>query len=190
MHAQDENDSLVELLLSRIRQVFRGAAVIVSHHMRKRNTQESHDIELKEDMRLWSDGARGSVAIKAHADVIVCQEREIDKASGVEVVHLGAFLKDGADIGPLPLWESDTESFFWEVSPEVPTRLLKAFEALNKAGGQFADKSSAAKVLEQDGVPRSTAFRHLKDLMDGGHVVKGSGGLVLQVSPATKNAIP
>ena len=95
-------------LLAELRRVFRDSAVVVAHHMRKAHDNET---TLAEDMRAFSDDARGSSAIKAHADVIILQERTMDER-GEEIVHLGAFLKDGPDIEPLTLMESDQESFF------------------------------------------------------------------------------
>ena len=73
-------------------------------------------------MRAWPDGVRGSSAIKACADLIVCQEW-VPNANGDEVVYLGAFLKDGADIDPFPLMESDHESFYWERTQDIPAYL-------------------------------------------------------------------
>ena len=60
-------------------------------------------------MRFWSDDARGSGAIKAHSDVIVCQERVIEEQE--ERLYLGAFLKDGPDVEPIPLAETGAQSF-------------------------------------------------------------------------------
>jgi RecA-family ATPase len=57
LHAEDENDSAIEALLSVIRSVFKAAVVIV-HHMTKRGNAKDATM-LKDDMRAWSDGARG-----------------------------------------------------------------------------------------------------------------------------------
>ena len=161
MHSADENDSMIESLLSRLRRCFRGAAVIVAHHMRK-SFVGGNEVTLASDMRLWSDGARGSSAIKAHADVIVCQERVMDQ--GNEVLYVGAFLKDGADIEPLRLEESDAQSFFWVVTDEVPDHLKNTIAVLFNAGGAFADYNVAADALRAAGIKKATAYRHLTDL--------------------------
>ena len=136
LHSADENDSSIEALLSEMQRVFRGAAVIVAHHMRKSG---DNPVTLVQDMRAWSDGARGSSAIKAHSDLIVLQERTV-KSNGDEVVHLGAFLKDGADIEPVSLMGTDHESFYWKTILEVPDHLCKFHEALIDAEGHSRTK--------------------------------------------------
>ena len=98
MHSGDENDSSIEMLLGRMRRFFPNSAVIVAHHMRKQFAG-SKEPALLEDMRAWSDGARGSSAIKAHTDVVVCQERTMTNQDD-ERDYLGAILKDRADISP------------------------------------------------------------------------------------------
>jgi hypothetical protein len=177
LHAQDENDSSIEELLAMIRRVFGKSAVIIAHHMTKRGNPKD-SIRLKDDMRAWSDGARGSGAIKAHADVIICQEREI--TNGEETVFWGAFLKDAADIEPLPLTESDVESFHWEVSQDLPPNVKAALAALTRAGGPFKNKSEAAAVVEQaTPCSRPTAFRHIAALVNYGLLVEEHGRLAL-----------
>lgn len=168
MHAQDENDSLMEELLSGFRKVFRGATVIAAHHMTKRKLREI--VMLTQDMRLWSDCARGSGAIKAHADVIVCQERIMDKDR--EVVYWGAFGKDIADVEPVRLEESDELSFFWQSSLDVPAHLFLAIETLKKAGGRFASKGEVAGALKEGRIPKSTAYRHVDALIYCGLLVE------------------
>jgi hypothetical protein len=178
-HSGDENDSKIEKLLERMRTFFRSSAVIISHHMRKgsnnvRKGDDFHDGSLRAGMRDWSDGARGSGAIKAHADVIVCQERVIEGET--ELVYLGAFLKDGADIEPIPLVETDNESFLFKPSPDIPSHLRSSYDAL-KGRPNFRDKSAAAQVLRAEvGTGRSTAFRHVNQLAERGLLVKGEDG--------------
>jgi len=173
VHAQDENDSNIEQLLSAFRKMFKNAAVIVAHHMRKRGNNSNSTISLKENMRIWSDDARGSTAIKAHADTIVCQERVIE--SHAEVLYWGAFLKDDADIEPVALEESDAQSFFWQVVPDVPDVLRTTYDALRAAGGQFADRATAVHTAVKAGVARATAYRHMKDLANRGILVEQGG---------------
>ena len=49
--------------LTALRENFPGAAVMVAHHMRKQGGREEDRSKLAENMRDWSDGARGSGAI-------------------------------------------------------------------------------------------------------------------------------
>jgi len=175
VHGQDENDSNIERLLTRLRQFFPESTVAISHHMRKAGSNPGVvSVTLKSDMRLWSDGARGSGAIKAHADVIVCQEREVEKET--EIVYWGAFQRDEPDIMPMPLQESEPGSFFWQVAPEIPEHLETSFKTLKKAGGIFSDKSDAARALTGAGVKKATAYRHLADLLNRGLLAKGEDG--------------
>jgi RecA-family ATPase len=175
VHAQDENDSNIESLLSRLREVFANAGIIISHHMRKRGEK---DADLLRDMRAWSDCARGSGAIKAHSDVIVSQEQRFE--AGAEVVYLGAFMKDGPDIEPLALEETDAESFTWKLTLKLPDNLRAAFNDLRKAGGKFSSKSNAAEALTQAGLKRSTAFNRVNALKDQGALVNHDGSLSIQ----------
>jgi hypothetical protein len=178
-HAADENDSKIEKLMERMRTFFRSSTVIISHHMRKqfnnaKKNDEYHNGSLRAGMREWSDGARGSGAIKAHADVIVCQERVIEGET--ELVYLGAFLKDGADIEPIPLVETDNESFLFKPSTDIPSHLRSSYDAL-KGRQNFRDKSAAAQVLQAKvGNGRSTAFRHVNQLAERGLLVEGEDG--------------
>ena len=177
-HASDENDSTIEQLMERMRTFFGSSAVIVSHHMRKRSSRPDDFCSLLHGMREWSDGARGSGAIKAHADVIVCQERV---SGSEEIVYLGAFMKDGADVEPIPLVETDYESFFFKPSFHVPENLRASYEALKKHSS-FLSKSAGAGILQAEVRPtgksmaRSTAFEHVKQLAERGLLVESDGG--------------
>ncbi|HZT32545.1 MAG TPA: AAA family ATPase [Bryobacteraceae bacterium] len=177
LHSADENDSSIETLLSEMQRIFKGAAVIAAHHMRKQAENASN---LTDDMRAFSDGARGSSAIKAHSDVIVLQERTLD-SKGDEIVHLGAFLKDGPDIEPFPVIESDHQSFYWEMVVTVPEKLENSYDALVQAGGKFRRKSDAAdKIKAHARVGRATAFRHVDDMLRAKLLVEDSGWLRVQ----------
>ena len=177
MHAGKENDSTIEFLLTRLRRLFPGAAVVVAHHMRKTGSGDL-SLSLKEDMRAWSDGARGSGAIKAHADVVVCQERKVE--GDAEVVYWGAFQRDEADIEPMALDESEVRSFYWQVSPQVPEHLRASYDALKEAQRSFSDQSALAQVI-QDAAhkPRSTAYRHIIQLKHLGLLVPRDGEWVV-----------
>jgi len=177
-HARDENDSLIVQLLTQIRQHFKKAAVIVTHHMRKLSG-ESQSVDLRRDMRSWSDGIRGSSAFKAHADVVVCQERQMS-AEEDEVVYLGAFLKDGPDIEPTALEESNGQSFFWKVCPRVPDKLKRSFDVLKQAGGIFPKLTAAQQELTKAGGKRATAYRHIGELRKRGFLLKRDGRFILQ----------
>jgi len=120
----------------------------------------------------------GSGAITAHADVIVCQEREVE--NGVELLHLGAYLRDGADVEPMLLRETCSESFLWEITPDMPLELTLCVDALRDAGGSFASRTAAVAVLQQSmGSGRSTGFTRLNDLFKRGLVVESDGVLKL-----------
>lgn len=174
MHAQAENDSFIETLLTCVHQFFGESAVVISHHLRKRNRKKSEQPTLREDMRVWADEARGSGAITAHADVIICQERVVEHE--LERLDLGAYLRDGADIEPIALRESEPQSFFWQVAPDVPGRLVECLNALHAAGGQFLNRAAAVAVLEQRAaVGRSTAYNRVEEMLNRGLLKRDNG---------------
>jgi hypothetical protein len=184
MHSGDENDSRSETLLSEMRRVFRNAAVITAHHMRKSSEESTRS--LRKDMRAWSDGARGSSALKAHADVILCQERITDD-HGDEVIYLGAFLKDGADVDPFPSMETDHESYFFQPTMIVSDPLRKSFDALRTAGGTFTEKAAAVQVIRATtGAARTTAYRHVDQLIRAGLLIEKPNSSV-QINPKAVN---
>lgn len=175
MHAQAENDSALEALLTRVHEIFGDAAVVISHHLRKRDRRGGEQ-KLKADMRVWADEARGSSAITAHADVIICQERVVE--GGVEMLHLGAYLRDGADIEPIVLRETDLQSFLWKVALDIPLELTLCLDALRQTAEGFPNRTSAAAVLQDTvGTGRSTAFSRINDLVSRGLIVECDGAL-------------
>jgi hypothetical protein len=174
-HNGDENDSRIEQLLRRVRQRFRDAAVILTHHMTKRDADRTTSLE--QDMRAWSDGARGSGAIKAHADVIVCQERTMEK--GDEILFLGAFMKDGPDAEPTALEESGASSFFWIPRAEIPGHLRNSFDILKKNAGWFGNKGEVVACLKSVGIKQPTAYRHADEMVTKGLLISNGGRLVL-----------
>lgn len=180
MHAQAENDSALEALLTRVHLIFGEAAVVISHHLRKRDRRG--DRKLKDDMRVWADEARGSGTITAHADVIVCQERVVESA--MEMLHLGAYLRDGADIEPMALRESANESFLWIVAPDLPEELIFCLDALRGAGREFQSRTDAVTFLQQAvGAGRSTSFSRVKDLISRGYLIDANGALTFSETP-------
>jgi hypothetical protein len=180
LHAADENDSSIETLLGEMQRIFKDACVVVAHHMRKAG---DNACTLEADMRAWSDGARGSTAIKAHSDVIVLQERTVD-ANGNEVVYLGAFLKDGADVDPFPLVESDHESYFWKRTAQVPARLQDSYDALAAAAGPLDRPKAAAAIKSKTGASKATAYRHIDALVRLGLLAEESGSFRVNRSGA------
>lgn len=185
LHMQDENASTIEALLSRMRDLFLNAATIIPHHMNRSSagTQNSsgYPITLSQpdSLRAFANGTRGSSAINAHADVMVCQERVNE--NDVETVYLGAYMKDASDVEPLPLVESDHESFYWIVSRNVPAKLRPSFEALRRVARRFKGQADAAAVLiagqnGSHGLSRATAYRHVKELLDGGFLTPDADG--------------
>jgi hypothetical protein len=176
MHAQAENDSAIEALLSRVHEFFSDAAVVISHHLRKRDRRNNNQNGLKGDMRVWADEARGSSAITAHSDVIVCQERVVE--GGMEMLHLGAYLRDGADIDPLVLRETESQSFLWRVELDLPLELLMCLDELRKSEQGFPSRAAAAALIQRTvETGRSTAFARVKDLINRGLLVEVDGAL-------------
>jgi DNA-binding transcriptional ArsR family regulator len=119
---------------------------------------------------------RGSSAINAHADVVICQERHVE--SDVEIVYFGGYMKDSADVEPIALVESNHESFFWTPSANVPDHLRKSFELLRATVRSFKSESDTVSVLTDSKVTRSTAYRHVKQLLDGGFLAREQDGSV------------
>jgi hypothetical protein len=186
MHAHAENDSAIEALLTRVHQLFGNAAVVISHHLRKRNRKKADQISLRDDMRAWADEARGSGAITAHADVIVCQERIVE--SGLEKLDFGAYLRDGADIEPMALRECGSESFLWQVAPDIPLELTLCLEALQKSADEFPNRGAAVAILEPVvGIGRSTAYSRLGELLNRGLLFTDAKG-TLTISKTMDNS--
>ena len=166
MHAQAENDSALEALLSRVHQIFGDAAVVISHHLRKRD-RRNQKLSLKDDMRVWADEARGSSAITAHADVIICQEREVVDA--IEQLHLGAYLR----MQPISsLWFCGNQVwrvFSGKLRRTFPLNLQCAWIYCDRQAGNFRTGRAAVDVLQRSvGAGRSTAYSRLKDLLNRG----------------------
>jgi hypothetical protein len=188
LHSQDENDSNIEGLLSKLRDMFPHAAIMVPHHMNRASLGAKElggsaiTLSQPDSLRAFSNGCRGSTAINAHADVVVCQERRIE--SDVETVYLGAYMKDAADVEPLVLVESGHESFCWIASRNVPETLRSAYEALRRATRPFKGAADAVAVLMagQNGhrATRATAYRHIKQLCESGFLLPdGNGNLAV-----------
>lgn len=163
LHGGTENDSVIEQTLAGIRQIFQ-STIIIPHHMVKRSRNPKDNVHLKDNMRLWSDGCRGSGAIKGHADVIVCQERMTE--DDMDIVYLGAFMKDAADVDPMPLVESKPDSFLWVPQTKLPDQLKHSLDILVRTAiPAWQNRSGVVETLMSAGVTRATAFRHVKQLI-------------------------
>lgn len=189
LHAQDENNSSIEMLLSRLREMFPNATIIIPHHMNLASRQPKGEgagpvtLSTPGSVREFAQGARGSTAINAHADAIIVQERRMQ--SDVETVYLGAYMKDAADVESIALTESQHNSFFWITSENVPARLRSSFESLKREilggpGRVFQNEAEAARALmtADRGKPMSlaTAYRRVKDLKDAGFLQVAEDG--------------
>jgi hypothetical protein len=174
LHGGAENDSKIEEILRLIRGVFK-QTTIIPHHTVKSPRKSNENVRLVDDMRLWSEQCRGSGAIKGHADVIICQEREID-ADDTEVVHLGGFMKDAGDIDPIPLVESAVDSFWWIPQTKLPKSLCNSLDVLRQTGTtSWVNRSAVAATLILAGIKRPTAFRHIKQLIQRGALRERTG---------------
>ncbi len=163
LHGGNENDSAIAETLAAIRRIFK-RAVIIPHHMVKRSRNPKENVRLNENMRLWSEGCRGSGVIKGHADVIVCQERLME--GDTEVVYLGAIMKDAPDADPMPLEEASPESFLWIPQRKLPTELRTSLQILESSGSESWDsQATVCKILMSSGQTRPTAYRHFKNLI-------------------------
>jgi hypothetical protein len=169
-----ENDSQIEVFLTALRENFQDASVIVAHHMRKQGGDQEHRSKLAGNMRDWSDGARGSGAIKAHADVIVCQERVEEQDE--ETIYFGAYMKDGADIGPIPLQETDVNSFFFTVVREIPAVCRSSYSILKRNATRLSSRADAVRTLIENKVTRATAYRHIRELTQVGLLTEDGRG--------------
>lgn len=167
LHGAAENDSKIEETLRLIRGVFK-QTTIIPHHTVKSPRKSNENVRLVDDMRLWSEQCRGSGAIKGHADVIICQEREID-ADDTEVVWIGGFMKDAGDIDPVPLVESAADSFWWIPQTKLPKPLCGSLDVLRQTGTtSWVNRAAVAATLILAGIKRPTAFRHIKQLIQRG----------------------
>jgi len=180
-HGGDENNSTMEKVLAGIRRTFQ-RTVVLPHHMVKRSQNRKENVRLKDEMRLWSEGARGSGAIKAHADVIVCQERTVED-DGTELVHWGAFLKDAPDVDPIALEESAPESFLWLPSRTIPNELNNTLNTLRGGKEPWANRTEVAEFLMQGGMKRATAYRHIKNLFQRGRLAEIDGVGIYKADP-------
>jgi AAA domain len=180
LHGGDENNSTLEKTLADIRSVFK-STIVIPHHMTKRSRNPKDNVRLSADMRLWSDGCRGSGAIKAHADVIVCQEHM--KEDDTDVVYLGAFMKDAGDVDPMALEESAPESFLWVPQEKLPDELRRAYDVLRQSETTVwpTQAEAARRVILANNVSRATANRHVKNLIQRRLLTESGAGIGVAV---------
>ena len=133
-------------------------------------------------MRPWSDVARGSSAIKAHADVIVRQERAKEKDA--DFVYFGAFMKDAGDVDPCQLEESSQESFLWVPREKLPEARLNSYAILRDSGmDAWPTQAEAARmIILSSGVSPSTANRLVNNLIHCGRMIESAAGISLKVA--------
>jgi AAA domain len=182
----DENDSkIIMLALSRIRRFFGDASVIIAHHMRKLGSDERH-VPLIEDMRRFADNLRGSGALTDLVDVIALQER-VERPGRDEEVHIGAFMKRGADVQPFRTIETGLDSYTFKMVFEIPALLDASYAALKTAGGKFPTKSAAVeKIKYATKVSEATAYRHVDAMIRLKLLVDHGGGGFSLVAPDTR----
>jgi hypothetical protein len=117
--SENENDSTIEALLAKIRRPFGKEAmeaIIIAHHMVKRSMNQKENVKITQDMQLFSDGGRGSGAIRGYCDILITQEWS--QQDGEEIVHWGAFAKNISDLNPWALVQTAPNSGLW-----VPTEV-------------------------------------------------------------------
>ncbi len=175
-HYLDENDSQIANLMISLQRLFKGSTIILLHHLRKSDDQAESDQKLIErDIHQWSDRARGSGAIKAHADLIVCQVRSEEEETG-PAIFWGAFGRDIADIDVKKLEESDPDSFTWTPVKRVPQKLQKSWQVLREhvraAPNTPRDKRELVEVILSNKVSEATAYRHFDSLVQAGFLVR------------------
>src|SRR5262249_5828573 len=168
-HEEAENDSKMAGVMMSLQVLFKGKTVIVPHHLYKLHEKDENDAALLErDMRQWSDRGRGSGAIKAHADLIICQAR----AGEIEAprLHVGAFGRDIIDIPPLELEQTAPESFTWQAFPKMKAPLERAWVAFRDYetthGDLPTEKGELVKILERAGINTKTAYKHIDALIE------------------------
>ena len=170
-HCENENDSTIEALLAKIRKTFGKSAIIIAHHMVKRSMNAKENVKVMDDMRLFSDGGRGSGAIKGYCDIIVAQEWF--KEGDDEIIHWGAFGKNIPDLGPRTFVPTSENSGLWvpaelnglSQTVRASLRVLKEHNAelVFDSQAEAADRISGAR-----GLGRSTANEHIKLLLAKG----------------------
>jgi hypothetical protein len=188
LHGSAESDSAIEETLRLIRGVFR-RTTIIPHHTVKSSRNPKENVRLVDNMRLWSEQCRGSGAIKGHADLIVCQEREIQDET--EIVCFGGFMKDSADIDPIPLVESAQESFLYVPHTDLPEKLATARDVLVASGVMsWTNRSAMAETLIAGGVKRATAYNRIKQLIQYGVLRERTTGLDAGITFARVGSVP
>jgi hypothetical protein len=170
-HSENENDSTIEALLAKIRRTFGKAAIVIAHHMVKRSMNQKENVKLTHDMRLFSDGGRGSGAIKGYCDIIITQEWS--QQDGEEIVHWGAFGKNIADLSPRALVQTGPNSGLWvPTDVEGLSQTVRASLRTLKEHREslvFENRAEAAGlIMGARTLARSTANEHVDGLLRKG----------------------
>jgi len=176
LHGAKENGSEIEEILGLIHSIFK--TVILPHHMTKESQNPKDNAQLSKNMRLFSEGCRGSGAIKGYADVIICQQHTVEH--DVDTVWFGAFMKDAADVDPIPLVESPSESFNWDLPIDVPDHLRKTLEILLYSRiASWPNRTAVVETLVKLGLKEKTAYRHIKQLIQRRFLQESHGKIIL-----------
>jgi hypothetical protein len=174
-HALDENDSKISALMESLQTIFRRSSVIVPHHLKKRDTCSAKDVKaIVDDMRDFSDRGRGSAAIKAHADVIICQAREVDGKKDEEAVYWGAFGRDMEDIAAMKLVAVREGSFAFKVADgALPDGLSDHWNIVVETlqGRDTFTQAQFVNSLTLAGVSRATAYRRFNTFQNRGLII-------------------
>jgi hypothetical protein len=172
-HIGDENDSKISGLMESLQTIFRGKTVVIPHHLKKHETGTAKDVKaLTKDMRDWSERGRGSTAIKAHADVIICMAREVD--SNEDAVYWGAFGRDMEDIAPMKLEAVTAESFALKVAGGfLPGEMQEHWDLIREhfKAKQTFTQAELVQALHGAGVSRATAYRRFNAFQNRGLIV-------------------
>jgi hypothetical protein len=148
-----------------------------------------------DDMRLFSDGGRGSGAIKGYCDVIISQEWS--KGGDEEIVHWGAFGKNIPDLAPRALVQTAENSGCWvpmeaDGLSQTVRESLKALKE-HEPGLVFEDRPLVVDLLERArGFKRSAAQEHVTKLVAKGLIQINKTKYVekLKPSPTLMGFIP
>ena len=170
-HSENENDSTIEALLAKIRRTFGKAAIIIAHHMVKRSMNQKENVKVTQDMRLFSDGGRGSGAIKGYCDIIITQEWS--QQDGEEIVHWGSFGKNIADLNPRALVQTAPNSGLWvptdvEGLSQTVSASLRSLKELRASLVIETRAEAAGLIMGARTLSRSTANEHIEALLRKG----------------------
>lgn len=162
IHAMNENESFSEELMTKIRVLFRGKTVVLSHALRKSNSA----IKLS-DFRKWIGEARGSTALLKSASLVIGQDVEKDK-NKIDRTYFAALPKTHPIIEPIEIDTVGEDAFFYApVVREIPTGLVPIIREMMKSkttstGHSFASARELQLWMSMKfKCSRATAFRYI-----------------------------